>query len=332
MTTDNFLERPPGTDAFDSPPETEPQPQISEADLAESVALFARSYPDATNTEIAAQFKISRQKVTALLNSSETQDVDEEPEIVPEVVPAAEEPDPLAAPESEKRRHQAIAVRRADRVLEALEDADRIADEYTDVRSDSTRWEASYPPSPGPDVLSAMLVLLRVVASDRDVLWPQQSWPFLGAVATFAKVLSHELSGWFNRVRVVDIRVFMKLSQLQDFKDLLHVQDGPIARTVELEPLEDLVEQKVSDHQIAKIYGWFNSIGEPDYKRVQLARKALKAGKLEESGLAPELMRTYTTHQADAMQFQPDLSPISVVFAEFNKWKDLGGPYGDVNY
>ena len=115
--------------------------------------------------------------------------------------------------------------------------------------------------------------LLEVVAEDGHIQWHQKSWQFLGHVCSITKIVESEKANWRSFNRSVHLRLqHFAQKAIDEMPNLL--DDSPIEdKVIELESIEDFVEQKVSDDQIARCYEWFLEDGSPDRKRAKSCRQ-----------------------------------------------------------
>lgn len=161
---------------------------------------------------------------------------------------------------------------------------------------------------PPSEVIGALIDLLEVCNAELDVSWPKPAWRFLVSVAgisttiqNLSKNSSKQDIPWNDKISPLIQQANTERCNLLDPK--------PATKVVQLESLEVLDKQDVTDRQIAKIYGWYTLENTPDETRVQRAR----AGKE-----SPPKTHTYT-FASNCPTSQPGLRSLSVCIAKLRK-------------
>jgi len=127
---------------------------------------------------------------------------------------------------------------------------------------------------PHDALLHSLEELLIEIARDNITPWPPSSWPFLLQVANLAHQIHERGPSWQSPTMSWSSHFWELLGQVYELrKTLTNPPEPEAAKVVELETLEELVEQKVRDHNIASIYNWTLPNGEPDIQRVRKAKK-----------------------------------------------------------
>ncbi|NOY41182.1 MAG: hypothetical protein GXP26_05015 [Planctomycetes bacterium] len=156
-----------------------------------------------------------------------------------------------------------IALARCQTTAKALELLDR---ENVDFLNSGQR-------RPPESLYDALESLLDCVAIEPGVGWPQKSWAFLAHATTLAESVGQYGLNWRDHVGTWGPAISKRIQLAFEEQDNLLDPTLPVERVVALETVEDLVEQKVSDYQIAKIYEWFDDQGYPDTAKAKACRK-----------------------------------------------------------
>jgi hypothetical protein len=161
---------------------------------------------------------------------------------------------------------------------------------------------------PPETLLDAIENLLRIVAAEPTIAWPMVSWQFLHEVSGLAKIVGRYGEAWRDRGLEWDLGFTGAILRAQAQRPHLIDPCDPEPRIVTLETIEELVEQKVTDGQIAKVYGWIDNRGNPDISKV----KAAKRGELK-----PPETHTYPP-SVQGPKRQPHLGQVDSCVALFD--------------
>lgn len=116
--------------------------------------------------------------------------------------------------------------------------------------------------------------LIAIVAEGPQLSWNRKSWEFLEHVVSIAKLVDESKSEWRTCPPKFHQRLMFFLQRAIDQVDNLLDHTPPKDTVVDLETIEECKEQKLTDDQIARLYGWYTPDGRTDRKKV----KAAKAG------------------------------------------------------
>lgn len=150
---------------------------------------------------------------------------------------------------------------------------------------------------------------LQIVAEEPTIAWPQSTWLCLEEICKLAKLVSEYGDLWRDARSEWDHAIGRAIQLAEAERPQLLDPSDPEPRTVELETLEELVEQKVSNAQIARIYNWVDEHGNADISKVKLAKRG--DIKTPERFTFPPLLR--------GPKRQPHLGPIDTCIGIFNR-------------
>ena len=119
----------------------------------------------------------------------------------------------------------------------------------------------------------AMEDLVEVVAEAPQDPWPNKSWEFLEHVVSIAKITEENKANWRSCSPHFHQRLVFFLQRAADQIPNLLDSTPPEDVVCDLETIEECLEQKLTDDQIARLYEWYTPDGRPDRKKVKLAKK-----------------------------------------------------------
>lgn len=152
-----------------------------------------------------------------------------------------------------------------------------------------------------PDILyDAIEDVVAITAEGKNVPWPQPTWSYLEHVASLANAILSNRALWRGYRAQWDVRFTKLIALAMEQRPALLDPTPPAPKMVNLETLDELISQGVSDAQIARIYEWVDNLGHPDLMKVRLA----KAGKVK-----PPETKTYEAHY-DGPSREPHLGAL----------------------
>ncbi len=124
--------------------------------------------------------------------------------------------------------------------------------------------------APNDKLLDSIEDLIIELAADNEIAWPRSSWPFLAHASRLGHEIVQRKKKWRNPAIAWQPSVWTTLAQMHAcIETLLNPPHPPAPIVKKREPVEQLVKDKVTIRQIAKIYELHTTDGQPDEKRVQ---------------------------------------------------------------
>lgn len=221
---------------------------------------------------------------------------DDVPDNVPDDVPLADHDDDAQLPDEDIARLRCEAAAEAvrnlqDELIQFLDSGQRAAPE---------------------NLFDAVESFLTIVGERADVAWPRPCWIFVEAATTIGTIVGQAGHRWRVSGDPWNYALCNPIKAAGAERGNLLDPKVPQPRTVQLESIEEFIEQKLSNRQIAICYDWYDGNGEPDQKKA----RACRLGKVD----APT-SKTYLPHFAGPSR-QPHLGAIDQALAIFQEQKE----------